>query len=280
MENWFIIILSALAVLAVGLLLYLELMGDSGLRWRKPAHRRGKYINDQTAVICHSIKEIADPEKSYTVFAEYLFTNYKIFMEYVKDTFSRISKSYFAGDTASLEKVVEDIKEMKIELKDQKKTQDDCLETIDPVSVIESLAWINLANSSLFEVNDGLRHLADVCIEYINDFTEPFPELYMEQLNVLACDICTVSNRIYELIGTKDIEEMRELRKEMSVILSESYANSQRLYELLHDGRSDLEPEKRIALQYALNAFQESHCMIYALRRFVLAIICISLSIK
>lgn len=280
MEIWFIIIFSALAVLAVGLLLYMELMGDSGLRLRKPAHKRGQYINDQTAVICHSIKEIADSEKSYTVFVEYIFTNYKIFMEYVKDTFSRISKSYFADDTDALAKVLKDIQEMKIELKDQKRTQDDCLETIDPVCVIESLAWINLANSSLFEVNDGLRHLADVCIEYIKDFTEPFPEIYAEQLNVLACDICTISKTIYDLIGTKDIEEMRELRKEMSVILSESYANSQRLYELLHDGRSDLEPEKRIALQYALNAFQEIHCMIYALRRFVLAVICISLSIK
>lgn len=280
MENWFIIILTVLAVLAVVLLLYLELMRDSRLRFIRPPHRRGEYINDQTAVICHTIKEIADPEKAYIVFAEYIFTNYKLCMLYVKNTFAEISKSYFANDTERLAKLLKDIREMKVELKDQKKTQDDCLQSIDPVYSIESLAWINLAKSCLFEVNDGLKNLANVCIEYINDYSEPFPEMYAEQLNVLAYDICNITNSIHELIGTKDIEDMRELRKEMSVILSESYANSQRLYELLHDGRSNLDPEKRIALQYALNAFQESHCMIYTLRRLVLAIICISLSLK
>ncbi len=280
MEIWFVIILSVLAVLAVTLLLFFELMGDSGLRFGKSRHKRGEYINDQTAVICHSVKDTADSEKAYTIFVEYLFTNYKLCLLYVKNTFGKISKSYFANDTVALNGILNDIKEMKIELKDQKKTQDDCLHSIDPVCYIESLAWINLANSCLFEINDGLKSLAEVCIEYLNNFTEPFPDLYYEQLGVLSDDICNMSNSIYELVGTGDTEGMRDLRKEMSLILSESYANSQRLYELLHDGRSDLDTEKRIALQYALNAFQETHCMIYTMRRLVLSILCITLSVK
>lgn len=280
MNHWFVILPSVIAILAVTLLFFLELMGDTRLRLRKPQHRRGEYINDHTAVICHTVKDTVDSDKAYIIFVEYLFTNYKLFLQYLKSTFSEISKSYFAEDTTMLMKIVGSIKEMKVELKDQKKTQKDCLNSIEPSTYIESLAWINLANSCLFEINDGLRHLAAVCIEYINDYTEPFPEMYAEQLNVLAYDICNISQSIYELVGTGDIEAMRELRKEMSEILSESYANSQRLYELLHDGRSNLELEKRIALQYSLNAFQEIHCMIYALRRLVLAVICISLSIK
>lgn len=280
MELWYVIILTVIAVLAVTLLLFFELMGDSPARWRRQPHKRGEYINEQNAVICHTVKDTADPDKAYTIFVEYIFTNYKLFLSYLKDTFAKISKSYFAKDTESLKRIVRDIKEMKIELKDQKQSQTDCLNSIDPVTYIESLAWFNLANSCLFEVNDGLMHIANACIEYIENYTEPFPELYADELNVLASDICNTSKEIYDLVGTNDIEDMREMRKTMSIILSESYANSQRLYELLHDGRSELDPEKRIALQYALNAFQESHCMLYTLRRLVLAIICISLSIR
>ena len=42
-------------------------------------------------------------------------------------------------------------------------------------------------------------------------------------------------------------------------------------------GRIDI--LKGYALQYALNAFQELHCMIYTLRRFVLANLCMTLSL-
>ncbi|MDE6023199.1 MAG: hypothetical protein K2G13_06820 [Muribaculaceae bacterium] len=279
MEIWFVIILSVLAVLAIALLLYIELMGDSGLRFRKPAHRRGEYINDQTAVICHTVKDTVDSEKAYTIFVEYIFTNYKLFLLYEKNTFGKITKAYFDKDIPALVGIVNAIKEMKVELKDQKASQIDCLQSIDPVCYIESNAWINLASSCLFEVNEGLRNLADVCVEYLNDFTEPFPDMYYEQLGVLVDDIGSMSTSIYELIGTGNIQGMRDLRKEMSVILSESYANSQRLYDLLHDGMIELDTEKRIALQYALNAFQEIHCIIYTMRRLVLSILCISLSV-
>lgn len=279
MEIWFVIILSVLAVLAVALLLYIELMGDSGLRFHKTQHKRGEYINDQTAVICHTVKDTVDSEKAYTIFVEYIFTNYKLFLLYVKNTFENISKSYFNKDTAALSVILDGIKEMKVELKDQTLSQNDCLSSIDPVCFIESRAWINLANCCLFDINDSLKNIDDVCIEYLKNYQEQFPEMYIEQLTVLAEDVCNFSKSIYDLIGTGDIKGMRELRKVMSAILSESYANSQRLYELLHDGRSELDPEKRIILQYALNAFQETHCLIYTMRRLVLSILCISLSV-
>lgn len=121
--------------------------------------------------------------------------------------------------------------------------------------------------------------MAEVCLEYPTRYTEPFPDPYNEQLEFLLGDICNICDTCLSLIGTTDVNGMRELRKRMSIILDESYANTQRLYELLHDGRSELTREKRIALQYALNAFQELHCMIYTLRRFVLTNICMTLSI-
>ncbi|MDE6741364.1 MAG: hypothetical protein K2J58_03425, partial [Muribaculaceae bacterium] len=279
MEFWFIILLSLIAVLAIALLLFLELMGDDAVRFRNIKHKRGDYINDQTAVICQTIKDTLDSKKAYSLFIEYIFINNKQFLEFVKRTLEEISRSYNDGDMESLDKCVQQTKEMRIELKDQMTAQNDCIATIDNTTYIESAAWLHLSNDCRFSVNDGIRNMAKVCIEYPSRFSEPFPEIYGEQLEYLLGDICNICDTCLSLIGTTDISGMRELRKRMSVILDESYANTQRLYELLHDGRSDLENDKRIALQYAMNAFQELHCMIYTLRRFVLANLCMTLSI-
>lgn len=279
MEFWFIIFLSVIAVLAIALLLFLELMGDDAIRLKKIKHKRGEYINDQTAVICQTIKDTVDSKKAYSLFIEYIFINNKQFIEFVRKTLSEISRAYNYGDMEALEKCIRRAKDMRIELKDQKVAQDECIATIDNTTYIESAAWLHLSNDCRFSVNDGIRNMAKVCIEYPSKFTEPVPGVYAEQLEYLLGDICNICDSCLSLIGTTDINGMRELRKRMSVILDESYANTQRLYELLHDGRSDLDKDKRIALQYAMNAFQELHCMIYTLRRFVLANLCMTLSI-
>lgn len=279
MEFWFVILLSVIAVLAIGLLLFLELMGDDAMRLKKLKHKRGEYINDQTAVICQTIKDTLDSEKAYNLFIEYIFINNKQFLEFVKRTLTAISKAYHDSDMHALHKCVHDCKEMKIELKDQKITQDECIATIDSTTYIESAAWLHLCNNCRFGTLDGIKRIATVCIDYPSRYSEPFPDQYQEQLEYLLGDICNICNTCLSLIGTTDIEGMRELRKRMSIVLDESYSHTQRLYELLHDGRSELPSEKRIALQYALNAFQELHCMIYTLRRFVLANICMTLSV-
>lgn len=279
MEFWFIIIISVIAVLAVAILLFFELMGADATNLKTLSHKRGEYVNDETAVICQTIKDTLDPEKAYNLFIEYIFINNKLFLEFVKTTLNDVSKGYNEGSRAMLRQSVEKTREMKIELKDQKSAQNECIDTIDSTTYIETAAWLHLSNDCRFSINDGVRHMAEVCIEYQNRGSEPFPEVYSEQLEYLLADVCTICDSCHSLIGTTDIKEMRELRKRMSVILDESYANTQRLYELLHDGRSELDTEKRIALQYALNAFQELHCMIYTLRRFVLANICMTLSI-
>lgn len=280
METWFVILLSVIAILAIALLLFLELMGDDSINLLKTKHTRGKYINDQTAIICQTIKDTDDSRKAYNVFVEYLFTNHRQFLEYIKSILSEIRTAYNDSNVERLEKCISDIKEMKVELKDQKGAQDECISTIEKERYIEALSWIYLANTSRFIINDGIRHLSEVCIVYTKDYDEPFPELYNEQLETLVEDIVNICNLTVPLIGTPDINGMRELRKNMSVILSESYANSQRLYEHLHDGRTVLEPEKRIALQFSMNAFQICHGIIYNLRRFILANICLTLSLQ
>lgn len=278
MDTWFVILLSVIAVLAIALLLFFELMGDDALRLKRLKHKRGDYINDETAVICQTIKDTLDSEKAFNLFLEYIFINNKQFLEFVKETLKEISRAYNTGDSKSLHHCVGKTREMKVELKDQKVAQDDCIATIESTTYIESAAWLHLSNNCRFNVNEGIRNLAEVCISYPARFSEPIPEIYNEQLEYLLGDICNICDTCLSLIGTTDINGMRELRKRMSVILDESYANTQRLYELIHDGRSRLERDKRIALQYSLNSFQELHCMIYTLRRFVLANLCMTLS--
>ncbi|MDE5813429.1 MAG: hypothetical protein K2H72_04010, partial [Muribaculaceae bacterium] len=256
----------------------LELMGDDAMRLKKLKHKRGEYINDQTAVICQTIKDTVNSEKAFNLFIEYIFTNNRQFLEFVKSTLNEISRAYNSVDFPALDRCIDSVKEMKIELKDQVETQEECIETIDNTTYIESAAWLHLSNNCRFDINEGIRHMAEVCKEYATRFDEPIPEIYTEQLEYLMADISNICDTCLSLIGTTDIDGMRELRKRMSIILDESYANTQRLYELLHDGRSELPKEKRTALQYALNAFQELHCMIYTLRRFVLACICMTLS--
>lgn len=279
MEYWFAILLTIIAVAAIGILIYFEVMGDDAVLVMKK-HKRGNYINDQTAVIYQTIKYTVDPKSAYALFVEYLFTNHKQFLEYVKSTLEDISKFYNTENISGLEKAIADIREMKVELKDQRHAQIDCGATIDRSVYIEFVSWIHLSNNCRFSINESLRHMSEVCLEYAITYSEPIPEIYTEQLELLLNDICNFCTSAHELISSADVPGMRELRKTMSVILDESSTNSQRLYELVHDGRIDFDQDKLIALKYALNAFQELHSIIYTLRRFMLANICLTLSIK
>lgn len=280
MEYWFVIILALIAVIAIGSLIYFELMGEDAALIMKKKHKRGKYINDQTAVIYQTIKDTIDSNKAYLLFVEYLFANSRQFLEYVRDTLTKVSNSYHAGDIKGLEECITDCKEMKIELKDQLVAQRECLSTIERPIFIESASWIHLANNCRFSINASVRRMAEVCIEYPSNYSENFPEVYNDQLEFLLCDICNICNTFLSLVGTNDITGMRELRKRMSIILDESYTHTTRLYELIHDGRSEFSEEQQIALKYALNAFQELHDIIYTLRRLVLATLCLTLSLS
>lgn len=280
MEYWFVILFAAIAIIAIAILIFFELMDDDVLKVMKMKHKRGKYINDQTAVICQTIKDTLDSRKAYTLFVEYIFTNHRQFLEYVKSILLEISKAYNGNSVSDLEQCISDIKEMKVELKDQRITQQDCLSTIDRSYYIEYVAWIHLAINCRFNINESIRRIAEVCLEYITNNSEPFPAIYTEQLEFLLGDISNICNTCLSLVGTNEIHDMRELRKRMTIILDESYANTQRLYELIHDGRSELSEDKLIVLKYALNSFQELHGIIYTLRRFVLANIGLSLSLQ
>lgn len=279
MEYWFAILFSVISVIAIAILIFFEVMGDDAVLTMKK-HKRGKYINDQTAVIYQTIKDTVDTKSAYALFIEYLFANHRQYLEYVKSTLTQMSSSYYDEDIHALDNIIKEIKDMKIELKDQRLAQADCIATIDRAFYIEYVAWIHLANNCRFSINASLRRMADVCIDYVTNFSEPFPDIYTEQLEVLVLDICNICDTAISLIGNNDVEAMRELRRNMSIMLDESYTNSQRLYELIHDGRSELNPEKQTALKYALNAFQELHNIIYTLRRFMLANLCLTLSLK
>lgn len=274
-ETWFIILLAVIAVMAVTMLLFLSLLGDDVVPAFRMKHRRGDYINDQTAVIYQTVIDTKDPHKAFIIFIEYIFTNHRQYLEIVAEILKGISEAYLASDDDAVRSYINKIYDMKTELKDQKITQDACVESIDPANVIESSAWINLAMEQRFTIIKSMRRIANACLQYHRLYEMPIPDEYTEQLSQMVQDICNVCESARNLILARDIEGMRELRLRSAVIKSESYDIAQRLYELLHDGKMQLDPERRIALSYALNAFQECHCIIYALRRLILCNICL-----
>ncbi len=275
METWFLIILTVVVVGALTVLLSLTLFDDAASPLLKMKHQRGEYINDQTAVIVHSIKETDDPYKAYQLFAAYILTNHRLFLAFIKKRITSISEAYAANDYDRLKEEIEKAREMKVELKDQVLTQEECLQSIDTVYFIETAAWINIANNTRFDVNRNLRRLAEVCIHYDENYNSPFPEEYVDLINIMIADICNFCDEAIELIITADVEGMKDLWARITNVMNESYDNTSRLYDLIHDGRNSLDEDKLIALRYVLNAFQECYCIVYSLRRLVLCNRCI-----
>lgn len=277
MENWFIILLAVLAVIAVTLLLFFSMPGDDIFFMRRRNHRCGEYVNDQTAIISQSIIDAKSVRQAYLLFMEYIFTNHKQFLRYVSEMTSTIGKSYDMADVESLRVCLSKIADMKVELKDQKATLDKCMDSIDSAYIVESSSWVQLATELRFAINDSLRRLTKACIQYLELYSFSIPEDYSGPLQYLVEDICNVCKSSEELLAEGDVDGMRELRIRIAIIKSDSYDIAQRLYELLHDGRSTIEPDRHLALSYALNAFQECHCIVYALRRLVLCNLCLTL---
>lgn len=280
MNIWFIILLIVIAVGAITVLLYFALFDDVALLASKIKHRRGDYINDQTAVIVHSIKNSTDSATAYQLFSEYIFTNHKQFLNFLCTCIRSISNAYNSGNYHQLKSDIQKINEMKIELKDQVVSQDECLESIEMSYYIETAAWINIANNTRFDINKSLKRIAEVCILYDEKYEERFPQEYADILTFMIDDICIIGDKAIELINTRDIDEMRDLRKSANLVLQESYDNSSRLYDLIHDGRNNIDDDRKMALRYALNAIQECYCIIYSLRRLVLCNLCITASLN
>lgn len=270
METWFLILLAVIVVVALTVLLYLTLFDDGNSPLRKIRHIRGEFINDQTAVIVHSIKETEDPAKAYQLFAAYILSNHKLFLSYIKKSVTDIKEAYAIDDYERLKTDIDKTQEMKIELKDQVQTQEECLQSIDTEYFIETAAWINIAINTRFDVNRNIRRLAEVCIHYDQSYDAPFPDEYVELINIMIEDICNFCDEASELIDNMDADGMHELRARITSVMKDSYDNTSRLYALIHDGRNNLDDNKVIALRYVLNAIQECYCIVYSLRRLVL----------
>lgn len=270
MSTWFIILLAAIVVGAITVLLFFAIFDGDDTSFHKPKHRRGEYINDQTAVIVHSIKETEDSAKAYQLFAEYILSNHRLFLSFVRSRIRDIQEAYAARDYVRLREDIEKTKDMKVELKDQVITQQECLKSIDTSHYIETAVWINIANNTRFDVNRNLRRLAEVCIHYDESYDCPFPTEYVELIDLMIEDICNFCSEAIDLINSGDDEGMREIRTRITAVMTDSFDNTSRLYDLIHDGRNTLDEGKSIALRYVLNAFQECYCIVYGLRRIVL----------
>lgn len=277
METWFVILLSIIAAGIVLSALFVAKDDDDRIRLPQLRFRREKSENDKAAIICQTIIDTGNPVKAYSLFIEFVFANNRKYMRFVAHTLLKICDAYKSSDVRLLKKVVNDIIEMKKELKDQKNTQDVCVKPIDPAIVIESSVWVNMAMDLCFTINDCLARIAKVCIDYNSLYSMPIPEEQTEQLSFTVQDICNICKSADDLLAAGDVQGMKELRLRTAIIKSESYNVAQRLYQLLHDRRTSIDPARHISLSYALNAFQECHCIIYALRRIILCNLCLTL---
>lgn len=276
METWFIVLLSIIGVIAVTLLLFLELAGDD-LRFRRPKHRRGSYINDETALIYSTIKSTPNPKQAWMLFSEYMTSNNKMYLKFVGRTIQEIAGGYADSDIERLKKAITDIDEMKTELKDQHKAMKDCLKSIDEQKAYEYSAWFELGMNNRFAMNGNLKRLACATAEFREKYDSDIPKFEVNQLYKMADDIEATCNKAYSQFGTGDVKAMRQLRKELVTPKAESWTAISRLYGLLNDPNWEIEHEEKMALLYAFNCMQECHCLIYTLRRFIFSNICLCL---
>jgi len=278
MNTWFVILLVIIVVCAIAVLLTLAVFGDEVNILYKPKHLRGEYINDQTAVIVKSITQTEDPAKAYQLFTAYTFTNYKQFLAFVSNCIRKISTHYNEGEYDLLRKDIVKIDEMDVELKDQWKAQEVCLDSIDTGYYIETSVWFSIAGNVRFFINRILKRIAKVCIYYDENYEQPLPENYVAQLTSMVDDICGICGRAKEMLEVADVEGMRDLRKHIKDVMSKANDNASRLYDLLHDGKNKIDNDRKMALKFVLNIMQECYCIIYSLRRLVLCNISIIIS--
>ncbi len=280
METWFIILLAVIAVIAVAILLIFSLIGDDYIRKYRMKHRRGEYINDQTAIICQSIKDTNDPEKAYQLFVEYLFANNRHFLSYLSRRIRSLCDAFLDHDVPGLHAELKAIEDMKIELKDQYYTQRECLSSIDSIYYMENALWIRLSINCRFDINQSLRQIAKVSAKYYTITSDKIGKNYIELITKVVKAIVDICRRSSELLHSGDIEGMKSLRHDCKDMLLESQEETQRIYDILNDGWSVISPEERLKLNYVLNCMRECHFIIYTLRRLVLCNIGKSLSIR
>lgn len=280
METWYIVLLAVIAVIAVAILLIFSLIGDDSIRKYRMKHRRGEYINDQTAIICQSIKATDDPEKAYQLFVEYLFANNRHFLSYVSRHIRSLCDAFIEHDVPGLHAEQKAIEDMKIELKDQYYTQRECMSSISPIYYMENSLWIRLSINCRFDINQSLRQIAKVSAEYYNITSDKIGKNYIALITKVVKAIVNICRRSSELLHSGDIEGMKALRHDCKDILLESQEETQRIYDILNDGRSETSPEDRLRLNYVLNCMRECHFIIYTLRRLVLCNIGKALSIR
>lgn len=280
MINWFVILLAVIVVVSVAILLYLTLFDNDVSPLQSVRHRRGEFINDQTAVIVHSIKHTTDSGKAYQLFAEYVLTNHKLFLAFVSNISRTILGAYADNSADLLHFAAGRVENMKQELKDQVLTQEECLDSIGLSYYIETAAWINIANNTRFDINKGLKRTIQITILFDGNKHDSYPDSYEEVIEGMEKDICDICDKARALIEAADVEGMRKLRKHINEVMAHSYDITSRLYALIHDGRNNFDDEYLLTLRYFLNVIQECYCIIYSLRRLILCDLCLTLSRK
>lgn len=244
-------VIIALAVLAVGILIYNN--------FKKKIEEK-----DSDTTLFQSILTTEDKPLAWEQLKAYIRHNQQEFLSYASDMQQMVCEGFFSDNVKALSKGVDSLARQKAVLKSLRRKATLCLRHIDPITAVEKSAWFHLANNCQMSMLYNLRRIAEACYEHVDNNFAPLPKEMAINARPLLDD---VNHLMREAIQANEFDHVVVLRAQYDELKDEISDKCVEVYRVLQES-----PHSQMGVLYVyLNMLQETQELVSNLRKLLRA---------
>lgn len=249
------VVMMILAVITIILII------RSNLRFRE------KSAEKDADALFNTIITTEDKSKTWPLLITYMGEHQQKFLTYAKDTYANITQAFINESAGTLVKNDSALITWKRQLKNARRKETLCLQSVPRETAIENSAWFYLSNNCCMGILYNLRRINEICREHVDNNFLPLPKNCVTELSDISGKMTELLTEILATISKGEIETIHSLRRKCDALkdtLSNAYHRQQ---ENLHE----VDPATLSVRYVYINMLHETRETISSLRKYLRA---------
>lgn len=250
--TWVMMILAVITIIVIV---------RSNLRFRE------KSAEKDADALFNTIITTEDKSKTWPLLITYMGEHQQKFLAYAKDTYAGIAQAFINENAGPLLKNDSVLLSWKRQLKNARRKETLCLQSVPRETAIENSAWFYLSNNCCMGILYNMRRINEICREHVDNNFLPLPKDCASELSEISAKMTELLSETLETIGKGEIETIHGLRRKCDA-LKETISNA---YHRQQENLHEIDPATLSVRYVYINMLHETRETISSLRKYLRA---------
>lgn len=228
---------------------------------------RNKSSENESDALFNTILTTEDKSKTWPLLIMYMGEHQQKFLTYANETFSKITQAFITESTSTLVKNDTALMTWKRQLKNARRKETLCLQSVPREVAIGNSAWFYLSNNCCMGILYNLRRINEICREHVDNNFLPLPKECAAELSDLSSKMSELLTEILATIDSGMIDTIPALRRKcdnLKEVLSNAYHSQ-------HENLHEVDPSTLTVRYVYINMLHETREITSSLRKYLRA---------